>query len=145
MKGKILDSDFIPGDSSWVQKETKYGTFESTVSLLDIDKDIENSFDGCRMAEKKCDLQAYRERAKWMRERYNGARIMYDNLRQYWQEDNLVLQDMRRQLDYLKREWYEARETADRMKDYYPHYVETIAKERRSLREKIKKSKSTTK
>ena len=64
MKGKILDSDYIPGYESYVEKQTKYGTFFSIVRLDEEDEDIDNSFDGCRIAEFDCNLKAYKEKAK---------------------------------------------------------------------------------
>lgn len=80
MKGKIIASEFLPGYSSYVAKQTKYGTFYSEVFLQEEDQDIENSFDGCRIAEFDCNLKAMKEKAKWMRQRAIGARILCDNL-----------------------------------------------------------------
>lgn len=64
MKGKILASEFLPGYSSYVAKQTKYGTFYSEVFLQDTDRDIDNSFDGCRIAEFDCNLKSAKEKAK---------------------------------------------------------------------------------
>lgn len=136
MKGKILEAEYNPGFDSWVKKETKYGTFSNNCFILEQDEDIENSFDGYRLAEKKCDIQAYKEKAKWMRERYNGARILYDNLLQKWDQDNPVMIDIGRQVEYFKNEWNKSRDYVDRLKDYYPIYVDKLATERRNLRKK---------
>jgi hypothetical protein len=64
MKGKIIDSNYIPGYFSAVKKQTKYGVFISTVELDDTDKDIDNSFDGCRISEFDCNLKSAKEKAK---------------------------------------------------------------------------------
>ena len=64
MHGKILDSEYNPGYSSYVLKQTKYGTFSAEIFLQSEDKDIDNSFDGCRIAEFDCDTKAYKEKAK---------------------------------------------------------------------------------
>ena len=64
MKGRIIDSQYMPGYSSWVLKQTKYGLFSAEVFLKEEDKDIDNSFDGCRIAEYDCDTKAYKEKAK---------------------------------------------------------------------------------
>ena len=136
MKGKILNAEYNPGFDSWVRKETKYGTFSNSCYILEQDEDIENSFDGCRLAEKKCDIQAYQEKAKWMRERYNGARILYDNLLQKWDQDNPVMIDIGRQVNYLKNEWDKSKEFVNRLKDYYPMYVNQLETERRNMRKK---------
>ena len=64
MKGRILESEYNPGYNSWILKQTKYGTFSGEVFLQEEDEDIDNSFDGCRIAEFDANLKAYKEKAK---------------------------------------------------------------------------------
>lgn len=135
MKGKIIASEFLPGYSSYVAKQTKYGTFYSEVFLQEEDKDIDNSFDGCRIAEFDCNLKAMKEKAKWMRQRAIGARILCDNL--YNALDEETWRKVASQVDIAYKEADKARNYYERMKDYRPIYIENLLKRRRETRSLI--------
>lgn len=137
MKGKILESQYNPGYSSYVLKQTKYGTFSSEVFLHDEDKDIDNSFDGCRIAEFDCDTKAYKEKAKWLRQRAIGASIMsYNLIHAYTPEQRLKVID---QLEYLFKEADNAKNYYERRKDYRPIFINNLLKRRRETRNLINK------
>lgn len=138
MKGKILDSDYIPGYESYVEKQTKYGTFFSVVRLDEEDEDIDNSFDGCRIAEFDCNLKAYKEKAKWMRQRAIGARTLCNNLFDVLDEENWC--KVNHQVDVAFHDADKAREYYERMRDYRPIYIENLLKQRREIRHKNIKS-----
>jgi hypothetical protein len=140
MKGKIIYSDYLPGYSSTVRKQTKYGEFCSEVFLQEEDKDIDNSFDGCRIAEFDCNLKATKEKAKWMRQRAIGARTLYNNIRNYYpieQNQYELLDAIGAQAYYMEREADKARDYYERMKDYRPIYIENLLKRRRETRSLI--------
>ena len=139
MKGKILESQYNPGWDSWVLKATKYGTFSGHVFLDDEDSDIDNSFDGCRIAEYRCDLQAYKEKAKRLRERAIGVETAYKNIRQSESGDDLVMIKLDRQVEYAWREYHKAKEYYERMRDYLPMFIESLGKQRRETRKKTEK------
>lgn len=138
MKGKILDSDYIPGYESYVEKQTKYGTFFSVIRLDKEDEDIDNSFDGCRIAEFDCNLKAYKEKAKWMRQRAIGARTLCNNLFDVLDEENWS--KVNHQVDVAFHDADKAREYYERMRDYRPIYIENLLKQRREIRHKNIKS-----
>ena len=135
MKGKIIASEFLPGYSSYVAKQTNYGTFYREVFLQEEDQDIENSFDGCRIAEFDCNLKAMKEKAKWMRQRAIGARILCDNL--YNTLDEETWKKVASQVDIAYKEADKARNYYERMKDYRPIYIENLLKRRRETRSLI--------
>lgn len=138
MKGKILNSFYNPGYNSWVQKQTKYGIFDSEVFLQEEDKELDNSFDGCRIAEFDCDLKAYKEKAKRMHQRAIGARTLYNNLafiESFVDYDDRVYE----QVLYLEREAKKAREYYERMKDYRPIFIRNLLTKRKAIRNRHKK------
>ena len=135
MKGKIIASEFLPGYSSYVAKQTKYGTFYSEVFLQEEDQDIENSFDGCRIAEFDCNLKAAKEKAKWMRQRAIGARTLYLNLIE--DLDVETCDKIERQVYVAFKDADKARDYYERMKDYRPLYIENLLKRRRETRNLI--------
>ena len=138
MRGKIIDSDYIPGFESWVEKQTKYGSFYGVVHIDDEDLDIDNSFDGCRIAEFDCDTKAYKEKAKWLRQRAIGARIMAYNLIDILTpEQRLKVID---QVNYMIREADKAKEYYQRRLDYRPIFIENLLKNRREIQNKYKKN-----
>ena len=141
MKGKILESIYNPGYDSWVMKQTKFGTFDSQVYLDEDDEDIDNSFDGCRIAAFDCDLKAYKERAKWFRQRAIGARTLANNLETMYNwglEDPMNIK-LWEQVDYMFREADKAKATYESMKAYRPMFIESLLKKRREARELINK------
>lgn len=140
MKGKILESQYNPGYSSYVLKQTKYGTFSSEVFIHDEDKDIDNSFDGCRIAEFDCDTKAYKEKAKWLRQRAIGARALYNNSQFI---DSIVDSDdrMYEQVLFLEKEADKAKNYYERRKDYRPIFINNLLKRRRETRDLINKRK----
>lgn len=135
MKGKILDSLYNPGYNSWIEKQTKYGTFNSEVFLQEEDVELDNSFDGCRIAEFDCDLKSYKEKAKWMRQRAIGARILYNNLQfidSVTDPDDKIYE----QVLYLEKEANKAKEYYERMKDYRPIFIKNLLTKRKQARNK---------
>ena len=139
MKGKILASDYLPGYSSTVGKQTKYGEFWSEVFLQDADQDIDNSFDGCRIAEFDCNLKSAKEKAKWMRQRAIGVRTAYYNI--VGSLDVAACEALEKQVYVAFKEADKARDYYERMKDYRPIYIENLLKRRRETRELIESKK----
>ena len=139
MKGKILKSQYNPGWDSWVLKQTKYGTFNGEAILHPEDEDIDNSFDGCRIAEFRADLQAYKEKAKWLRQRAIGARIAWKSI--YKVLDDIEYKLLTDEVEMLENQAQRAKEYYERMKDYEPIYIKNLIKNRRETRERIENKK----
>lgn len=139
MRGKIIDSNYNPGFDSWVLKQTKYGIFDGYAELHKDDADIDNSYDGCRIAEFRADLQAYHEKAKWLRQRAVGARIVCNRL--YKTLDNEHYKILIDEVEMLEKQAQDAREYYERMKAYEPMFIKNLLKKRRETREMIDKRK----
>lgn len=137
MKGKILDSVYNPGYDSWVLKQTKYGRFSGYTKLHPADEDIDNSYDGCRIAEFRADLQAYKEKAKRMRERAKGARIVWHAIIDYIDNDEADI--ITKEVEMLEKQADAAREYYENMKAYEPMFINSLLKKRRETREMIDK------
>lgn len=137
MKGKIIKSGYTPKSDSFVIKHTKYGTFYGDAWLHPNDEDIDNSYDGCRIAEFRADLQAHKEKAKWLRQRAIGARILVDNMRNSFTPEDL--EKATRQVLHFFDEYKRAQTYYERMKDYEPFFIENLLKKRRDTREMINK------
>lgn len=134
MKGKILKSEYNPGYDSWILKETKYGTFSGQATLCKEDADIDNSFDGCRIAEFRADLQAYKAKARKLQDRADGALIAYNNIGQTVPATDPTMEKLYRQYLYLEREATKAYELYYRLKDYEPLNITRLLEQRRRAR-----------
>lgn len=155
MKGKILDAwytepeDVISADgktvhslaTAHVYKETKYGVFfgEATAALED--EDIANQWDGYRFAEMKCDIQAYKAKAKVMKERALGVRHAYDVIVNSFKDDDFnleseVLYKLNRQVQIAWRDYEKALHHYKIFKEMYPDYCDQIVRQRREFRNK---------
>lgn len=143
MKGKILESDYIE-EIGWssVQKATPYGTFYESVHVHPEDEDIANAWDGMRFAELKCDIEAAKEKAKWMRQRAIGVRIALQNLDNAGTNDSHTLDNLERQVWAFEREADKYKEIYEEMRDSYPAFTQMILDRRRQLREKVEKKNS---
>ena len=144
MKGTILYAEYDEGTGvSVVTKQTKYGTFTRSVRVHPQDEDIANQYDGCYFAELKCDIAAYKERAKFMRERAKGILHAY-NVLSYADiqagidgEETWCL--VKHQADIAQYIADQAHETYKILKDSYNALIETTLRQRREMREHIKK------
>ena len=137
MRGKIIESDYHPGCDSWILKQTKYGMFSGRAELHPDDEDIDNSFDGCRIAEFRADLQAYQEKAKWMRQRAIGARILFETNKELILDANIE-DELEKTVNMLEQQADAAREYYERMKSYEPIFIKNILNQRREIRHKVK-------
>ncbi len=148
MKGTILYAEYDEGTGvSIVTKATKYGTFTRSVRVHPDDEDIMNRYDGCLFAEMKCDIAAYQEKAKFMRERAKGITHAFKVL------SFADAQAADFKIDEMKEEWYalahqadiawkiaeDAQETYEILRDSFKAFVETTLRTRREMRDKIKR------
>lgn len=142
MKGKILDAWYEETDDelneSCICKETKYGTFTGYARPAEQDKDIANSWDGFRFAETKCDIQAYKARAKVMKERANGIshalRVVLTGNPQYAAAP--AIEKLIKQEAVAWKNYRQAKEQYEIMRDSYSGFCEQIIKQRRKIRDK---------
>lgn len=148
MKGTILYAKYDESTGvSVVTKQTKYGTFTRSVRVHPQDKDVANQYDGCYFAELKCDIAAYKERAKFMRERAKGIQHAFDVISYANDQANPHY------LNIMSHDWYllanqayiawhnakQAYETYTILKESYNALIETTLRQRREMRERIKR------
>ena len=148
MKGTILYAKYDEGTGvSVVTKQTKYGTFTRSVRVHPQDKDVANQYDGCYFAELKCDIAAYKERAKFMRERAKGIQHAFDVI-SYANDQinapylNIMSHDWYLLANQAHIAWYNAEqayETYTILKESYNALIETTLRQRREMRERIKR------
>lgn len=78
MKGKIIDSYYSEkAGFTKIVKATKYGTFEYIAKCEKEDKPFQNEWDGYKFCEYQCDIQALREKIKWMNQRLLGMKQLF--------------------------------------------------------------------
>jgi hypothetical protein len=147
MKGTILYAEYDEGTGvSVVTKQTKYGTFTRSVRVHPQDEDIANQYDGCYFAELKCDIAAYQEKAKFMRERAKGITHAFNVLSYADTQRDPYIEDMKEewyalahQADIAWKQAEDATETYHILKDAYYALIEQTLRQRRELRDKINK------
>ena len=144
MKGTILYAKYDEGTGvSTVTKQTKYGTFTRSVRVHPQDEDIANQYDGCYFAELKCDIAAYKERAKFMQERAKGILHAYNVLSRADLQAGIDSEEIwdlvKRQADIAKNIADQTYETYKILKDSYGALIEATLRQRRKMREHIKK------
>ena len=133
MKGKILDSW---ADSSLgltkIVKNTKYGTFSAAVVCHPQDMPHYSEWDGYRLCEYQCDLQALHEKIKWLKQRYIGMQQFFEVTEKDESVDGGV------NLMYsLKRQIEKEEELYARLKDNYPIFADNLIKQREAFRKQI--------
>lgn len=138
MKGYILAADMSNGIST-VTKQTKYGTYTSSVKIHEDDNDIANAYDGCYFAEMKCDIKAYHEKAMRMKERARGIEHAYNVLLDSCDPDDPHMIKLERQVIVAWQQYNNALETYKILKESYYPFIETTLKSRREFRKKIDK------
>jgi len=147
MKGTILYAEYDEATGiSKVIKQTKYGTFTRSVRVHPEDKDIANQYDGCYFAELKCDIAAYQEKAKFMRERAKGITHAFNVLSHADAQRDPYMEEMKEkwyalshQADLAWKQAEDAAETYHILKDAYYALIEQTLRQRRELRDKINK------
>lgn len=147
MKGTILYAEYDEGTGvSTVIKQTKYGTFTRSVKVHPDDADIANQYDGCYFAELKCDIAAYQERAKYMRERAKGITHAFNVLSHADAQANPYMDEMApewyllaHQADLAWRNAEQAFETYKILKESYSALIETTLRQRREIRDRIER------
>lgn len=135
MKGKILESYYAAENGlSVIIKQSKYGRFVGDAYCYEEDKDIQNQWDGCRLAEYKCDLQQLKVKLKEHQLRLKGMRIAYQNLAQNTDETNEVMLKLNKQINIAQRDVDALKDKYNYLKNNYSAYAEKILNERRSFR-----------
>lgn len=149
MKGTILYANYDEKTGvSTVTKETKYGVFTRSVRVHPKDKDIANQYDGCYFAELKCDIAAYQQRAKFMRERAKGITHALNVLAYADAQATSYFGDMcpewyrlEKQADIAWDNAKQAFETYKILKESYSALTDTTLRQRRNIRKRIKHKK----
>ena len=134
MKGTIIDAH-IEGDTFYVTKHTKYGTFKGKVTLCDEDKDVKSEIDGYSFAERKCDLQALKVKADFFKQRAIGVQHAYKVMKHSGIDLNdPIAQKLKRQ---VKVAWdnynYHLEVYKINKENYYPN-IERLLNYRRMIR-----------
>ena len=139
MKGTIVDAH-IEGKTTYVTKQTKYGTFTSKVTVHPEDEDIQSEVLGYTFAEIKCDIKALKAKMKYFEHRAIGIthalNVMVKSRK--FKVFDPAMQAFCRQKNIAWDEYYRARETYLINRDSYEDRVERMLEYRR----KIKQSKN---
>lgn len=140
MRGKILDCGIVDSagtKKTYVQKETKYGTFTGSVVLQPEDEDVASDTLGYNFAEEKCDIQALRARARCFLERAKGMEHLYTTLiansSLSSQKDE---EKVERQVKLAWKQYYEALDSYHANADTYDMRIENLLDYKRHLRKK---------
>ncbi len=134
---KITDSWYSPSTGeAVVVKGNKWGTFICSVHPCESDFDIANRWDGWKFADAKCDIATAKVRAQAMRERFNGARHMYDAMYMSGKLPDDVERAMYRQVVVAEEQYEEANERYKRLKSQYSKYTDLNLSTRRIIRAK---------
>ncbi len=150
MRGHIIENwydageDFVDSNgqpqhlpsTAHIYKETKYGVFYGEAQAAPEDEDIANSWDGYRFAEMKCDIQAYKAKAKVMRERALGLQHACNVIAQANKGNiyNEIYMKFERQLQVAWNNYYRAQEQYETLKNMYYDYCNQIIRQRREFR-----------
>lgn len=135
MKGKILSCFYDEQIGiGYLEKATKYGTFEYTTFCDDEDFKKQNKWDAGHFAEYQCDLQALKEKNKWMGQRIIGMKQMLKLVNEDSQEYKKLNDFVYSVEKQLKKDkvLYKA------LKDKYVEYTVETLKAREELVAKVK-------
>ena len=135
MKTKVINFG-IEGRTTHVTTQTKYGTFYGKVTCADEDLDVQNELDGYIFAETKCNIQAYKRRAKFLEQRAIGIKHAYNVLKNSGiSVDDPVMKKLNRQVKIAQREAEIANRLYQAFKANFKHLVEASIKTRRKIKE----------
>lgn len=128
--------------TSRVKLNTKYGTFDHSVTISEEDRDIENRHDGVKFALYKCQVDKLRAKARALRERAKGiehaanvlCRAATDPTLRYWKYTGDSVMLVRIQAEVFADEARKLFEEADNMEKDYPTMVASTLNARRAFR-----------
>lgn len=136
-RGTIIDVYYDEENGiTEMTKGTKWGVFTKSVQVNEIDADIANYWDGCAFAEAKCDIASQQAKTNAMRERFNGARHLYDVVYQSGCCDPETERRMYRQVVAAEEAYEDAKFHLDTMREAYKFYTDKVLDERRRLRKR---------
>lgn len=143
---RLVDASFDEKSGcATVVKTSPYGEFTDFAFVHDDDRDIANEFDGCTIAEMRCDTRIAQERAKSLRIRYETidnimSLIDFDDMPHYVLVS--VYGTLERELLNAKKQYQEAREKHHRLKKMSYNVAKHLPQERRKIRERYESNKS---
>ena len=138
MKTKVINLG-IEGRTTYVTTQTKYGTFHGKVTCADEDLDVQNELDGYIFAETKCNIQAYKRRAKFLEQRAIGIKHAYNVLKNSGINVNdPVMQKLNRQVRIAYREADKAKMIYESSKKSFENLITSSINTRRKIKEKNK-------
>ncbi len=145
----VIESYDEKTGTSRVKLNTKYGTFDRSVTVADEDKDVENRHDGIKFAMYLCQIDKLRAKARTLRERANGmshaGNVLFaaaaDSNCKYWNytADSVML--VRIQEEVARDEARKCDYQADELEKGYSAMVESVLNARRAFRKKADKMK----
>jgi hypothetical protein len=121
MIGKVISANKISNVHPIykVTKESKYGTYTGIVSPCEEDLEVLSDLLGYRLAEMKCDIKIQHRKAMNMKERYIGAKTMYNVLKEQILDKDLL----ERRVEVLEKEYKQEYQKYKNMKERYHTYA----------------------
>lgn len=143
----VIESYDSETGTSRVKLNTKYGTFEHSVTISEEDRDIENRHDGVKFALYKCQVDKLRAKGRALRERAKGiehaanvlCRAATDPTLRYWKYTGDSVMLVRIQAEVFADEARKLFEEADNMEKDYPTMVVSTLNARRAFRKRGEK------
>lgn len=131
---------------SKIIKSSPYGVFVRYACVDPEDADIKNKWDGCKIAEKRVDIDIQKERTKALNKRAKSIEEAFNYVKK--NRTNSIKSDY----ELLEELYHSAKNQANEnkiklqcMKKYFSKYVDYILDERKSMRKQIEEHKSVEK
>lgn len=143
MSDRIISANYDAETKvSYVKKSSRWGIFEGYAKCQPEDSDIASEFIGCDFAEYKCDIKIQKERTDYYRARYDGIKMVYNNLLNKWGQKNPVMVSLYHQLQIAKKDYDFERDYYKVLKENYKPYVDTVIQSHKDLLKVIQRKES---
>lgn len=122
-----------------VKTVNQYGTFTSSVRVLDEDKDKANDFLGYSFAEYKNDIKALGVKVKYYEQRMIAAKSFLWNAKQCYDEGSEAVAFAARQYNLAKRDYHRLYDYYKSKRDGFKDYTDNAIKVRGMISELLDK------
>ena len=140
-----IDFSYTSNGASFMEKSSPYGMVKGAAFVHPDDLDIANQWDGARICEFRCNKEIAKLHRNKMRERYLGAKNLYEHILQQYEtikltgEEELMINAMNLQVKGAHKEYLKTKNKYDNMSQKEYMFCDKVVKARRDFREKMKK------